>query len=379
MRILVDCRWLCVGGIGRATELLLRGLAEIRPADAWILWGPVAARALAWEGALYEPSRVSPRRLWGQAGWLHVPAHDVAICGITGAASDHLAVVLAGGLALALLGLVDDWVNLGAAPKVLVEATAGLGLWLAGIRAELFGVAVLDLPVTIAWVVVVTNAVNLLDNMDGLAAGIVAITATTLFALAAGRGDSLVATFSLAVAGASLGFLSHNFPPATIFLGDTGTLLLGFVLAAIALELDPGAPRGLDRVAIPVLAFAVPLFDTTLVVIDRMRAGRPVHVGGMDHTSHRLAALGLSTRGVAVVLYAVQLGCAALAVLVAYAPAELSGMVVVAAAGVFGVALVRLLVLPYAPRAGEATASASGATSLGYVLGAPGLGGTRAP
>jgi UDP-GlcNAc:undecaprenyl-phosphate/decaprenyl-phosphate GlcNAc-1-phosphate transferase len=262
------------------------------------------------------------------------------------AASGALAVVLVAGLGVAVLGLVDDWMDLAAAPKLVVEIAAAVALWLAGIRAEVTGVAPLDLAVTVGWVVVVTNAVNLLDNMDGLAAGTAAIAALTCGILAHGRGEPLLGTLALATAGAAAGFLCHNFPPARIFLGDAGALLLGFVLAAMALEVPVAPAPAFARAAVPALLVGVPLLDTTLVILDRLRGGRPVHVGGTDHMSHRLAALGLSPRRVAVAVYAAQAGCSALALWVARAPVGAGRVGVVVAVGGFVLALAAFLVLP---------------------------------
>ena len=171
----------------------------------------------------------------------------------------------------------------------------------------------LDLPLTIAWVIVVTNSVNLLDNMDGLAPGVAAMSALAFFAISAYEGHMLVASVAIALAGACLGFLRHNFPPARVFLGDAGSLLIGFVLAALGLNLDLIGQEGVLRVAVPMLALAVPLFDTLLVISARISEGRPIFVGGTDHASHRLAALGLSHAWVALFAIWLQAVCSSLA------------------------------------------------------------------
>ena len=134
----------------------------------------------------------------------------------------------------------------------------GVALWFSDVRAGLFGNEVLDLALTVLWVVAVTNALNLLDNMDGLTAGVSTVAALAFFTIAAARGDYLVASFALAVAGASLGFLFHNLPPATIFLGDAGSLMLGFLLAALGLKLDLVGENGFVRSMVPVLILGVP-------------------------------------------------------------------------------------------------------------------------
>lgn len=145
--------------------------------------------------------------------------------------------------------------------------------------------------------------------MDGLASGVSAIAAFAFFVIAARRGDFLVASFALAVTGASVGFLRHNFPPARIFLGDAGSLFLGFLLAALGLKLDLVGETSFARFVIPTLVLGVPVFDTMLVVLDRFRDGRPVYRGGTDHSSHRMATLGLSHRAIALATYGLQLVC----------------------------------------------------------------------
>jgi UDP-GlcNAc:undecaprenyl-phosphate GlcNAc-1-phosphate transferase len=270
----------------------------------------------------------------------------VLVGGLTAGASGQVLTILLCGLAVGILGFVDDWRTLGPGTKLLVEGAAGVALWLAGVRAGLFGVYALDLLLTVFWVVAVTNAMNLLDNMDGLLPGIAAIAGLSFFAIAAMRGDYLVASFALAVGGACLGFLRHNFPPARIFLGDAGSLLLGFLLAALGLKLDLVGEQGLLRAAIPVLALGVPLLDTLLVIVSRLWDGRAVYRGATDHASHRLVRLGLSGRSTALVLYGIQAGLSAVAVWLAGDSSHHTLVPVVVAGAVSLAALVFLLRLP---------------------------------
>lgn len=241
----------------------------------------------------------------------------------TGGTSRQVVTIVGCGVAIAMLGLLDDWRSQGPVLKLVVEALAACDLWLAGIRGGVFGAPWADLVVTVVWVVAVTNAMNLLDNMDGVASGVAAVAALGLFAIAAVQGDLLIAALAVAVAGGCLGFLRYNFPPARIFLGDGGSLLLGFLLAAIGLELDLMGPSGIVRGTIAALALGVPLFDLVLVVTSRSLAGRPVHVGGTDHSAHRLAAKGWSPRSVALALMAAQAVCSGLALALFRAPVVL--------------------------------------------------------
>jgi UDP-GlcNAc:undecaprenyl-phosphate/decaprenyl-phosphate GlcNAc-1-phosphate transferase len=276
---------------------------------------PMAGRLAHRWNILDHPS---DHKFHGQAtpylGGLAVAAGLLLVTGFAAGTSGQVLTILACALGILALGLFDDWRTVGPFVKILVEIAAGLALWTVGVRAGIFGIGPLDLLATVGWVVVVTNAVNILDNMDGIASGISTIASLTFFVVAAQRGDYLVGSMALAVAGASLGFLRHNYPPARIFLGDSGSLLLGFLLAALALKLDLVGADGLIRTSVPILILAIPLFDLVLVLISRTRGGRPIYIGGTDHSAHRMARLGWTHRRVAGILYLAQSLCCALAV-----------------------------------------------------------------
>ena len=180
--------------------------------------------------------------------------------------------------------------------------------WLPGPRP-------LQAVATVCWVVIVTNSFNLLDNMDGLAAGIAAVSSIFLFAVAVKNGQFVLGTFALALAGCAIGFLPYNFHPARIYMGDSGSLFLGFVLAVLSLDLRFPATTPATFV-VPLLIVGVALFDTTLVSITRLLHGRTPLQGGLDHVSHRLVFVGLSTRAAVCLLYsvAVALGWIALVI-----------------------------------------------------------------
>jgi UDP-GlcNAc:undecaprenyl-phosphate/decaprenyl-phosphate GlcNAc-1-phosphate transferase len=205
---------------------------------------------------------------------------------------DELAIILGTAVAMALVGLLDDLRGLGVVVRLVAMVGAGLALWFGGTGVLLFGEPWLDGAITVLWVVGITNAMNLLDNMDGLSAGVAAIAATTFFAVAALNGQYLVAGLSIALVGCAVGFLRHNRPPARIYMGDAGSLFLGVMLAAlgIRLRLDAGPPIA---VFVPIIALSVPIFDTALVTVSRTLAGRSPLQGGADHASHRLVGLGL--------------------------------------------------------------------------------------
>lgn len=196
--------------------------------------------------------------------------------------------VLAGAALLFAVGLWDDAKHLRPSTKLAAQLAAAAILILGGIEVEIAGRRVFGIPLTILWVVGITNALNLLDNMDGLAGGVGAIGALVMAAFAATTGVDWLAPLALAVAGAALGFLPWNVSPARQFLGDAGSLPLGFLLAAVGiLGTYREAGNVLLVLAAPVFVLGVPILDTTLVTLVRKFHGRKVSQGGRDHLSHR--------------------------------------------------------------------------------------------
>lgn len=287
-------------------------------------------------------------------GGLAVAVGLAAVGAVTAGASGQLLTILLCALGVGAIGFVDDWKNVGPLAKLAVEIGAGLALWFSGVNAGLFHVYALDLVLTVLWVVAITNAMNLLDNMDGLSSGVAAFAALAYFGIAAQRGDFLVGSFALALAGASLGFLRYNFPPARIFLGDAGSLMIGFLLAALALKLDLVGEGGPVRAAVPALILGVPIFDTLLVILARARGRRPIYVGGTDHSSHRLAEMGLSTRLVALCTYLAQVACCAVALWLVNTPTRVGLMVVTGVALIGALGIWALLARPSSSSPGTA-------------------------
>jgi UDP-GlcNAc:undecaprenyl-phosphate GlcNAc-1-phosphate transferase len=228
--------------------------------------------------------------------WLLAPAPGFEI----------LTVWLAGTL-MFITGLVDDVRDISPATKLVAQIAAASLLFYGGLRLDLGGPMWLGYAVTLLWVVGVTNAVNLLDNMDGLAAGITAIAAGVLGAVVALRGDLGSAALAWGLSAGAVGFLLYNFNPARVFMGDSGSLFLGISIAALSLAVPlHGTPSEVVLVfLVPAAVMAVPIFDTTLVTAKRILSGRPVSQGGRDHSSHRLVWLGLSERRAVLTLYAV--------------------------------------------------------------------------
>ena len=233
--------------------------------------------------------------------------------------------ILLGTLLVFAVGLIDDVRPVRARLKIVVQIAAALLVMTSGLLIERLTVVghtwqlgVLSWPVTLAWIVGLTNAFNLIDGIDGLAAGIAVIAGATCAAILVGRGHVAEAMLLCALVGAALGFLAFNFAPASIFLGDGGSLVFGFVLATTAIT---GWQKGATALAagVPILIFALPLADTLSALVRRTRRpsspGRSALVGVLwqitepdrQHIHHRLVALGWSPRNTVLVLYGVTL------------------------------------------------------------------------
>ena len=210
------------------------------------------------------------------------------------------------------LGIYDDLHGAGPYLKFAVQAIAALMLFTGGMRIlglpVLFGHYTLpwyiDLPLTVLWVVAITNAFNLIDGLDGLAAGSALFSTVVFFVVALVNHSWQGSLMSVALAGAILGFLRFNFNPATIFLGDSGSLFIGFMLSALALAGAQKAPT-LVAVAIPVVSFGLPILETLLSILRRLISGRPIFTADREHIHHKLLQMGFSHRQVVIVLYAV--------------------------------------------------------------------------
>src|ERR1700733_2027498 len=211
-----------------------------------------------------------------------------------------------------MLGVYDDLYTAGHYLKFAVQSLAATMLFVGGLRIVnipvLFGTHQLPwfvgLPFTILWVLAITNAFNLIDGLDGLAAGSALFSTLVAFVVALLNGYSLVTVMTIALAGAILGFLRYNFNPATIFLGDSGSLFIGFLLSALALAGAEKAPT-IVAVAIPVVSFGLPILETVRSILRRLISGRPVFTADREHIHHKLLQHGLTHRQVVIVLYGV--------------------------------------------------------------------------
>jgi UDP-GlcNAc:undecaprenyl-phosphate GlcNAc-1-phosphate transferase len=261
------------------------------------------------------------------AGWHHLAVGF-------GLSFRTLLTILLPGCLIFALGVYDDIHSVGPFTKVAVQSVAGAMLFAGGLRILdlplLFGAHhfpwFAGLPLTILWVLAITNAFNLIDGLDGLAAGSALFSTMVVFAVALVTGSSLVSLMALALAGSTLGFLRFNFSPATIFLGDCGSLFIGFMLSALALQGAQKAPT-IIAVAIPVVSFGLPILETGLSIVRRFIGGRPVFTADREHIHHKLLQRGLSHRQVVITLYGVSALFALLSLFLLWPTGDMLGLV----------------------------------------------------
>ena len=229
-----------------------------------------------------------------------------------------LAGLLLGSVILLVVCTIDDRRGLAALPRLLVQFFVAGIAYIAGVRIvqianpleawigpEFIVMGLLELPITVLWIAGVTNVMNWLDGLDGLAGGISAIAALTLAVVALSNPQTLAIAVPLAaLAGAVIGFLRYNFPPASVFMGDSGAMFLGYMLASLSVL---GAVKGPAAVVlvVPLLVLGLPLFDSANTMLQRLRRGRPIHKPDRGHLHHRLRDSGLSTRETVLFLYGI--------------------------------------------------------------------------
>ena len=250
--------------------------------------------------------------------------------------------LLAGGTIIVAIGIIDDYCDLPARVKLLGQILAAAVLVIGfDVRIDVitdpFGdyiyLEFLAIPATIFWVVGLTNTVNLIDGLDGLAAGVSTIAAVTIFLVAMEEGIPFVAMITAALAGAAVGFLYYNFNPARIFMGDTGSMFLGFMLAGVSVV---GAVKSAATIAliVPILALGLPILDTTFAIVRRARNHRPIFKPDKGHLHHRLLAHGVTQKQAVLLMYVVSalFGLCALALTAVSMQAAMLIITVVAAA-----------------------------------------------
>jgi UDP-GlcNAc:undecaprenyl-phosphate GlcNAc-1-phosphate transferase len=267
---------------------------------------------------------------------------------IWGGLGDRFLAVGVGAALLWIVGTIDDRLNLSPYLRVAVEALAAVALWTGDLGWTVFASDALDLALTVVWVVGLVNAFNLMDNLDGACGTVAAAVAAGIGAFALRHRDAQLAGLSWGLAGACVGFLRYNLArPSRIFLGDGGSMPIGFIAAAGALAAAKGADIGAAALPCAGLVVGLVILDTTLVVVSRRRRGISLLTGGRDHLTHRLLAMTGSPQGVAAMLAVLQLALCAVALTAA---ASGRHAVLWAAAGtvVIGIAVITVLELRFA-------------------------------
>lgn len=236
----------------------------------------------------------------------------------------QLSGILIGSSMILIMGIVDDVYQLKALPKLLIQIMAAIVLIAFGVTVKSVTIPFIvgdgsaqinyfGIPLTILWVVGITNAINLIDGLDGLACGICMISALTLFGVSMISARYMAVFLTAILAGACIGFLPYNFNPAKIFIGDTGSQFLGFILAAISIQ---GAIKSAAAVAVavPVLALGLPIYDTMFAIVRRKLNNRPIMEADRGHLHHRLLDTGLTQKQVVLIMYFISsiLGCASI-------------------------------------------------------------------
>ena len=229
----------------------------------------------------------------------------------------QLGIIFAGGAVMAAIGLVDDIRGLKAKWKLLLQIGVALMLVISGIRITLFiGNPLTGGLLTVIWIVGITNAFNLLDNMDGVSAGVGLIVIGIFLVVAFETGQLFVASLLLALGGAVGAFLLFNFPPASIFMGDCGSLFLGYMIAALTVVFTfYQEPHPVSTILIPAIILALPIYDTASVIVIRLAEKRSPFEADRRHFSHRLVALGMSVRQAVLIIYLMTFALGLLAIL----------------------------------------------------------------
>lgn len=262
----------------------------------------------------------------------------------------ELICVMLGATLVLLSGLIDDKTDMSPKMKLLFQLTAAGILIFGNVRVEFFTnpfpigesvifLGALSIPITIFWIVGITNTVNLIDGMDGLAAGVSLICSISLMFIANKFGYGNIATIAALLAGACAGFLPYNFNPAKIFMGDTGALFLGFMLSYISIEGIMKSAAALT-IIVPVLILGVPVFDTTFAMVRRKLSGKKIMQADKGHLHHRLLALGLTQKQTVLILYVISVIFGLLAIVVAEVDAKMGlfiSALVIAAIIVMGI------------------------------------------
>ena len=258
--------------------------------------------------------------------------------------------VLVPALAMGLMGLVDDLRGLPALPRLVFQTLIAIAVAIVLVKTNTVGVAfgdsILSQALTVLWIVGICNSINFFDNLDGGAAGTVAVVTLGIFYIAFTSGQESVSALAIVTAGATLGFLMWNKQPAKIYMGDAGALFLGVVISVLTIRVNPGINPSWKSLALMPILLAVPILDTTVAVSSRLYRGLSPLTGGKDHLSHRLVRKGATHRTAAILLWTGSGFFAVLAIGIYNSPKELGTPLIYFSAAVWVSALIYFLRIP---------------------------------
>ena len=298
------------------TEYLLLGIAGFVLAG-FLTW-PVRKVAVA-IGAMDKPNleRKTQKEPVPYLGGLAIAISIVVLTFAAVIRSDNTqttfplaATLLFPAIFLGLMGLIDDLASLNPLPRLIIQTVMAIAVSVFLIRTDTVGITLdgtfLDEIIMTVWIIGICNSINFFDNLDGGAAGTVAVSTIGIALIALGEGQELIAALSIVTAGSTIGFLMWNKPPAKIYMGDAGALFLGVVVAVLTIRLNPGIAPKWNSISLLPMLLAVPILDTCVAVLSRISRGISPFTGGKDHLSHRLMRRGLSKQGAAFTLWAAQ-------------------------------------------------------------------------
>ena len=298
------------------TEYLLLGIAGFVLAG-FLTW-PVRKVAVA-IGAMDKPNleRKTQKEPVPYLGGLAIAISIVVLTFAAVIRSDNTqttfplaATLLFPAIFLGLMGLIDDLASLNPLPRLIIQTVMAIAVSVFLIRTDTVGITLdgtfLDEIIMTVWIIGICNSINFFDNLDGGAAGTVAVSTIGIALIALGEGQELIAALSIVTAGSTIGFLMWNKPPAKIYMGDAGALFLGVVVAVLTIRLNPGIAPKWNSISLLPMLLAVPILDTCVAVLSRISRGISPFTGGKDHLSHRLMRRGLSKQGAAFTLWGAQ-------------------------------------------------------------------------
>ena len=334
----------------QSTEYLLLGIAGF-VLSGFLTW-PVRKVAIA-IGAMDKPNldRKTQKEPVPYLGGIAIALSVVILTFVAVIRSDNTqttfplaATLLFPAIFLGLMGLIDDLASLNPLPRLIIQTVMAIAVSIFLIKSDTVGITLrgtfLDEVVMTIWIIGICNSINFFDNLDGGAAGTVAVSTIGIALIALGEDQELIAALSIVTAGSTIGFLMWNKSPAKIYMGDAGALFLGVVVSVLTIRLNPGIAPKWNSISLLPMLLAVPILDTCIAVFSRIYRGISPFTGGKDHLSHRLMRKGLSKQGTAFALWGAQAAFVSSALVIYKWTAEIGTQMIIATGFVWLVAFV---------------------------------------